>query len=197
MRASIARPVLLAVFVSMLLALPGTGRGSEGDSTAVDSVAPPLSRPIPITVYVVRHAEQVRDGSKDPALSGLGTQRARALRNQMKSARLSAVFSTPYRRSQGTALPTTQAYEIEINTYEPIAYAKLATRIRDGFPGKSVLIIGHSNTVPKIVEALGGPRYEDLGHDEFDKLFVLAVYDDTTTCARLSYGEKFKAVPEH
>ena len=142
-----ARRNLLAFLTATLVltvAYAGAQSAEEASRAAPrpDSIRAVPSRPIPITVYVVRHTEQVRDGSKDPPLSGLGTQRARALRDQMKSARLSAVFATPYRRAQGTALPTTQAYEIEINTYKPTAYEELATRIRDGFPKKSVLIVG-------------------------------------------------------
>jgi len=191
----------LAAALCLAIATPVAESADEASRAAPkpDSIRamPTPARKVPITVYVVRHTEQVRDGSKDPPLSGLGTQRARALRNQMKSARLSAVFATPYRRSQGTAMPSAEAFEFEINTYKPTDFEGLATRIREDFAKKTVLVVGHSNTVPAIVEALGGPHYDDLEHDEFDKLFVLAVYDDTTTCARLTYGEKYRAVPEH
>lgn len=151
----------------------------------------------PTTVYVVRHAEQNRNADQDPPLSEAGAMRARELRKEMLSARLSAVFATPYRRSQGTALPVAQAFNLGITTYQPLEFDSLASRIRNDFAGKSVLIVGHSNTVPRIVEALGGPTYPDLDHDEFDKLFVLAVYADSTTCARLTYGKPYVPAEKH
>lgn len=158
---------------------------------------PAAGKPRPATVYVVRHAEQNRNADQDPPLSEDGAMRARVLRDELKSAGLSAVFSTPNRRSQGTALPVAQAFEIEVSTYEPLAFDSLATRIRNDFMGKSVLVVGHGNTVPRIISALGGPAYDDLDHDEFDKLFILAVYPDTTTCARLGFGKPYVPAEKH
>jgi hypothetical protein len=37
----------------------------------------------------------------------------------------------------------------------------------------AVLVVGHSNTVPAIVAALGGPGGLTIGDDEFDHLFLL------------------------
>lgn len=146
--------------------------------------------PTPTTVYLVRHAEQVRDTTRNPPLSEAGAQRARALRDELKGARLSAVFATYYRRSQGTALPVAQSHELGIFTYEARDYAGLAKRIRTIYAGKSVLVVAHGNTVPGIIAALGGPKLDDLGHDDFDDFFIVAVYPDTAKVARLSYGEK-------
>ena len=38
----------------------------------------------------------------------------------------------------------------------------------------TVLIVGHSNTVPDIVEKLGGQRPDDLSHEDFGDIWHIA-----------------------
>jgi phosphohistidine phosphatase SixA len=180
----------VAAFIALFAFATAPGR-SPADTTRVEPA------PRPTTVYVVRHAEQVRDTTdKNPPLSEAGTMRARALRDELKGARLSAVFATHYRRSQGTALPVAESHQLEVSAYEPKDFAGLAKRIREGFQGKSVLVVGHSNTVPGIIAGLGGPKLDDLGHDEFDALFLVSVYPDTAKAAKLRYGAAPAAAPK-
>jgi broad specificity phosphatase PhoE len=41
--------------------------------------------------------------------------------------------------------------------------------------GKTVLVVGHGNTVPQIIAALGGPKLPDICEPVYDKLFVLVL----------------------
>ena len=43
--------------------------------------------------------------------------------------------------------------------------------------GETVLVVGHSNTIPAIVGALGAPQPRDLCDSEYDQLFVVVLGD--------------------
>ena len=64
----------------------------------------------------------------------------------------------------------------------------MADLVLEQHAGETVLIVSHSNTVPGIVNALGGGPFEDLNHDEYDDLFVVTIAGGETTVARLKYG---------
>ena len=60
----------------------------------------------------------------------------------------------------------------------------VAAAVRAG--GSSVLVVGHSNTVPAIIAALGGPAMEELCDSEYSNLFTLALVPGQP--ARLVHG---------
>ncbi len=66
----------------------------------------------------------------------------------------------------------------------------LAATLRADHGGQTVLVVGHSNTVPPLVNALGAGPYENLTDDEYDDLFVVTLAADGSTAAvRLRYGK--------
>jgi broad specificity phosphatase PhoE len=64
----------------------------------------------------------------------------------------------------------------------------MAGLIRERHAGETVLVVSHSNTVPAIINALGGGPLEDLNQDEYDDLFVVTLTGEVTTVTRLKYG---------
>lgn len=133
------------------------------------------------TIVVVRHAEKATDDPSDPTLSPAGQERAQALAEALDGAGISAIYVTEFRRTQLTAAPTAQKFGLtpEIRpaaSQDTIAYAKaLASRIFARNAGKSVLVVGHSNTVPAIVKALSGRTVPEIDDTEFDRFYVVEV----------------------
>jgi len=130
------------------------------------------------TVFVVRHAERADAGSSgggmmasDPELSDAGRARAAALAALLKSANVTAIFATEYKRTQQTAAPLARALGIQVTTVGAPATAKLPEMIRSA--GGNVLIVGHSNTVPAILKALGIATPVTIDDSEYDNLFVV------------------------
>lgn len=127
-------------------------------------------------VLVVRHAERA-PGSGDPPISEVGRARAAALAELLKHADVAAVITTQLQRTRQTAEPLATARGIApvvVNTQPDIA--KHAAEVADAarrHTGKTVLVVGHSNTVPAIVAALGGPRFPDLCEPEYDAIFTV------------------------
>lgn len=150
------------------------------------AAAPRAERARPTVVYLVRHAEKA-DTTRDPTLSAAGEARARALDSALRDAGVQAVVTTQLRRTALTAAPLAErralAPEVVQTTGQahPEAVARL---VRERHAGETVLVVGHSNTVPAIVAALGGPRPPDLCDAEYSRLFVLVL--DGSTPARLA-----------
>jgi broad specificity phosphatase PhoE len=132
----------------------------------------------------VRHAEKAADDPKDPTLSAEGQARAERLATVLKGLPLGAAYATQYRRTQLTATPAAKACGFDV-TVRPIdatnetTYAKdLAHEIRQGPPGQAVLVVGHSNTVPELVQVLTGTAPEPMGDTEFDRIYVVSLPAD-------------------
>ena len=130
------------------------------------------------TVILVRHAEKV-DGPGDVALTEAGNARAARLADLLKNAGLSAVYSTPYKRTLDTAGPIAKALGLEvIQTPAAGNYAQsTADRILKEQRGKTVLVVGHSNTTPDLAKALG-VTVPAIADPEYDNLIVVQIAAD-------------------
>jgi broad specificity phosphatase PhoE len=129
------------------------------------------------TVVLVRHAEKV-DASADPLLSDAGQARARALVDALKAHDISAIITTQFKRTQLTAAPLAAHHKLTpvvIDAQTPPA--EYARRIRE-HAGRTVLVVGHSNTVPALITALGGPDIGQIPDPEYDNVFVLRIEAD-------------------
>jgi phosphohistidine phosphatase SixA len=121
------------------------------------------------TIYVSRHMRK-GDGD-DPSLSAQGASDAARLAELLKGRGIATIFVTPTRRSRETAEPLAKATGVPIETYDPRDNAALAKRAA-AIPG-SILIVGHSNTVPGIVAAVGGTAPGPMTEEDFGRLFAV------------------------
>lgn len=142
-------------------------------------------------VIVVRHAERA-PGSGDPPISDAGRERALALAGIGKGAGVSAVITTQFQRTRQTAAPLVEALGITpvvVNSQADLAKhaAEIAAAVRQQ-AGKTVLVVGHSNTVPAIVAALGGPKFPDLCEPEYDRLITLVIDTTGVRTVRTRFG---------
>lgn len=127
------------------------------------------------TVILVRHAEKADDGTSDPALTTIGQERAQRLAGMLAPSKVDAVYSTPYQRTRLTGHPLAKLMNLEMKEYDPRDQDFVATVVKD-HPSQTILLVGHSNTVPMMVNNLiGEQRYEQLDEKEYDKLFIVEV----------------------
>jgi broad specificity phosphatase PhoE len=132
----------------------------------------------PSTVIIVRHAEKAVTPGPDPALSEAGTERARALAAAIADAEVGSVITTQFKRTSETAAPVVAARGLEPLTVQasrdvPAHIKAVAEAVRTQPAGTAVLVVGHSNTVPAIINALGGPTMTELCESDYDNLFIL------------------------
>lgn len=127
-----------------------------------------------LRVIVVRHAEKATDDKRDPSLSTAGKERAKALALLLRDEPLVAAYATQYRRTQLTAVPSVVARKMKV-TVRPAgeSAASLAEKIRRDHETGSVLVVGHSNTVPGLVTALSGQEVAAIADDEFDRYYIV------------------------
>lgn len=142
-------------------------------------------------VLVVRHAEKAGP-SGDVPLSAAGEARARALVPIGRDAGVSAIVTTQFQRTRQTGAPLAESLGIAAEAIEVrggvAEHAKaIADAITARHAGRTVLVVGHSNTVPAIVHALGGPRRADICDEVYDDLFTVIVAADGT--ARVVHGK--------
>jgi len=137
----------------------------------------------PTVVILVRHAEKDRTdpAARDPALTAQGERRARDLARTVRRRHVNAVITTQLQRTILTGRPTAEAFHVAPEVYQATGDGKatgaaMAQMIRARHMGKTVLVVGHSNTVAATIEALGGPRVRDICDSSFSNLFMLVLY---------------------
>lgn len=170
-----------AAALLLLLAGCAPARPDTALRAAAAPEAPAAAASGALVVYVVRHAERL-DASRDPVLSEAGRARAAALAAALADAGIGAVVTTQFVRTQETAAPLVRALRLEAEVVPAtaavdehaadVARAVLAVQDRG-----AVLVVGHSNTVPSIVAALGGPQFADLCDADYDNLFIVVLQD--------------------
>jgi broad specificity phosphatase PhoE len=124
----------------------------------------------PSAIYLVRHAEKGTDG-KDPSLTPRGLARAGNVAAILGPVGITAIFSTPTKRTQQTAAPLAQRLGVTVQLYDPRAPLALVEQVK-ALNG-AVLVVGHSNTLPELVRLFGGAPGTDIADDEFDRLYQL------------------------
>jgi broad specificity phosphatase PhoE len=131
------------------------------------------------TVIVVRHAEKALDGGADPPLTPAGEARAASLARMFgdvpKNMRIDAIYVSAALRNRLTAAPLAARLEL-VPVVAPPDPRGLARRVLREHAGGRVLIVGHSDTVPDIVEALSGVEdVPPMGDQEYDTLYLVSV----------------------
>ncbi|MHC5063241.1 MAG: histidine phosphatase family protein [Planctomycetota bacterium] len=151
----------------------------------------------PVTVILLRHAEDLDDGvARDPVLSEEGEERARVLLRLLSRSKLTHLFATQYRRTQGLLAPIAEAHDLDLEIIDASKTREQLAAVKNLPPGSIAVVAGHSNTVPAMVAALGGELEEltDRGHfdeDSYDRLvwLTLPVGEETLAqCIELRYG---------
>jgi phosphohistidine phosphatase SixA len=182
-----ARFSLWQLLLTSLLALAVTPR-TQGQTQARPQAK---AKPPVTTVYLVRHAEKDSvAGSQDPELSALGQRRAQALRTQLAKRKPVALFTTDTKRTRATLAPLATALAIEPQVYDGADVNGMAARIRKEYPGQAVVVVGHSNTLLPLIDALGGiAPVEEIAETDYDYLFTVRLSEDTEpTVGMRGYG---------
>lgn len=123
-------------------------------------------------IYIVRHAERAGDEPQS-LLSAEGHARAARLAEMLRDAGITAVFATEYERTVQTAQPTATRLSLTAAVNKADDTEGLNAKIRALGPAARVLIAGHSDTLPKILAALGYATPVTIAKEEFDNLFVV------------------------
>ncbi len=137
-------------------------------------------------VLIVRHAEKAANGGNDPDLSSAGRARAETLARILKDSGITAIFSTEFKRTQETAAPTA--------TSTHVAPMVIAAKDTAALVGKlhqlngNALVVGHGDTIPNIVKALGINSPVNIPDADYSELFIV-ILGDKPQLFRLHYPD--------
>ncbi|MBX2991524.1 MAG: histidine phosphatase family protein [Bacteroidetes bacterium] len=140
------------------------------------------------TIVLVRHAERLNNTDTTP-LSPAGFQRAGALRHALDSAGIRTIFVTDKLRTQQTAESLRVAHSLPEVQLPASETQRLVDSLRSR-SGQKLLVVGHSDTVPQIIEAFGFSPPPAIGGTEFDKMFILTLRKNANRLLQLQYGAK-------
>lgn len=141
------------------------------------------------TIILVRHAEKSDDGTRDPDLSAAGNERAGKLAAVLRDTKVDAVYSTDYKRTRDTAAPVAEAKGLRVQLYEPLR-PEVIREILKNHDGKTILVTGHSNTIPWTANLLlGREEFKNFDDMEYDNLLVVSVFGSgpVASVVRLHY----------
>ncbi|MBA6151162.1 SixA phosphatase family protein [Gelidibacter maritimus] len=134
------------------------------------------------TYYFIRHAEKDRSDptEKDAHLTEEGHQRAQNWSIIFQNVPFDAIYSTNFNRTKETAQPTADNNRLEINTY-PVTNSYDDTFIK-ATKGKTILVVGHSNTIPDFVNnVIGHEKYNDIEDTNNGNLFIITIIDGVSS----------------
>jgi phosphohistidine phosphatase SixA len=135
-------------------------------------------------VFIVRHAEKASAGDKNPDLSVQGQKRADALAHILKDLQITSVFVTEFRRTQETAAPTARAAHVSPTLIPANDMGSLVEKLR-ALNGNA-LVVGHGNTIPDLLKALGIATPVSIPEDDYSEIFAVLV-GDAPQLLRLHY----------
>jgi len=123
-------------------------------------------------VFLVRHAERA-DSSADSALSDAGEARAIRLAEWMRTTRITHIYTSELRRTIQTAMPFASASHLAPRQSAASDTQGLVGRIVGLGPADRALVVGHSNTIPEVLRALGVKVPVTIGDSEYDNIFLV------------------------
>ena len=135
-------------------------------------------------LFLVRHAEKTATGGNDPELSFAGHERAEALARILKDSEITAIFTSEFKRTQQTAVPTAKATRITPTIVPANDVAALVEKLRS-LKGNA-LVVGHGNTIPDLAKELGIITPVNISENDYNELFVV-ILGDNPQVLRLHY----------
>ena len=127
------------------------------------------------TIYLVRHSEKDYESPNkdDLPLTECGEQRSEALAVFLQDIDVKAVYSTDYARTRSTAAPTAEDKGLETQMYSAADHEGLVAEILAA--RETVLVVGHSNTIPVIASMLTGENFNEIDLDVYDRIYQVVI----------------------
>ncbi len=145
------------------------------------------------TYILIRHAE--KDTSivgysmmnADPPLNKLGVKRAKKLIKFLRNYVIDSIYTTNFIRTKTTVEPISKKLGLPLNFYNYKALPQFANQLLN-IQNKTVLIVGHSNSTPQLVNLLTKQQtYKSLDEAVYNKIFIVTIANNTATIKILNY----------
>jgi phosphohistidine phosphatase SixA len=127
-------------------------------------------------VILVRHAElqgAAMAPAKELQLSEAGEARANQLSSILKDASIGAIYVTDFVRTSKTAEALSRELNRELTVVPKGDAKELVERLHKNHRGQTVLIVGHTDTLPGLLKALGHPADIKIEPQDYSNMFVV------------------------
>ena len=127
-------------------------------------------------VILVRHAELPRAARAEPKngpLSPVGKARAQRLAALLKDAGIAAIYVTDFLRTNQTAQPLSHELDRPLTVLPKGDPRELVERLRKSNAGQTVLLVGHTDTLPALIKALGHPADIKIDAQDYGNVFIV------------------------
>lgn len=141
------------------------------------------------TFYFIRHAEKDRSDpeNEDPELNQAGLGRAMHWAEILDDIEMDAVYTTDYERTTMTAAPISVKKDLTVQYYDPELLD--IEQFKADNLGNKVLVVGHSNSTPDLVNRmLGEERFEPMDDTDNGSLFIVQTINDQAIAQRLHFN---------
>jgi phosphohistidine phosphatase SixA len=146
------------------------------------------------TYILLRHAEKDTATARstmmtaDPPLSKQGEQRAQNLLNVLAAYQPDVIYATNYTRTKNTAIPLAKKFNKEIQLYDPKGLSSFAEQLLQ-IQGKTIVVVGHSNTTPVLVNLLlkENGKYPNLDDSDYSHLWVVTITEGKASARVITY----------
>ncbi len=126
------------------------------------------------TFILVRHAEKAHDGTGDPPLNDDGKIRSAKLAELLGNQEITVLYSTPFKRTTATLQPIAERKNLEIINYDPYVEKEWLTILIEKHAGGTIVISGHSNTIPALTNALLGTEVlSQFDESDYSNLIII------------------------
>ncbi len=179
---SLAMVGMLAGLLAVLLAPVARAWAPSAIPSPADTTA--------TTIFFIRHAEKnPHPVGGDSGLNTRGLVRAQVLTHVLRDAGVTEIYSSQFGRSRLTVEPLAQAMGDSVRIYDANDLPGLAARLRSLATGTTVLVVGHSDTIPQTIEELIGRRPPEGEPVDYDRMYVLTLNaDGSHRLLHLRYG---------
>ena len=136
--------------------------------------------------YFIRHAEKDRSNpeNKNPELNQQGKMRALNWLYFFKEIPLEKIYSTNYKRTVQTIKKIAEEKNITISYYSPEKID--IENFKKQNKSMSILVVGHSNTTPALVNLIiGQNKFEKMDDNDNSTMFVVRELAGEITVERI------------
>ena len=162
------RTVHMAATIAAFLSIASFACARQGPPAP--STAAPLT-----TVFIVRHAEKATDPPDNPPLTPAGEVRAATLAKMLANANVTAVYASQFVRAQKTVEPFAAQHGLSVTVVNADDLDGLVHRILSENAGQTVLVAGHTNTIPQIIQARGGDPIAPIQDGDYNNMYVVTI----------------------
>ncbi|MCF6287858.1 MAG: winged helix-turn-helix domain-containing protein [Proteobacteria bacterium] len=139
-------------------------------------------------IFILRHAEKSSANQEDPTLSELGIKHANYWKTVLQHIDFDRVFTTSFTRNMQTAEVISTDLNIKPEIYYPMSFEVL--KFVQEIQGQKVLIIGHSNTIPDMVNRLiDETKYPPMSHKNYNLMYLITINKNGDTSSSLMHIE--------